>query len=643
MARPRSVAQVACPAHRRSEVRGGGPRRRKDGGTSQRFECKPDAGGTVHYFTVRTDATPEVLEALAAPAPPSPCHPGAPTRIGSPYGKKTPKERQRYWCEPTGQKRHQFTPVLPREHVHRDGAVCTICGEVRNPHRGETTSARKHTWNTQHVAEGLRDTATGTTYAQTSRDALKKLGVDLTKPRRRHMPKARVVTSTAATVSGTVSAAAVSSTSSAAAAFSLRVKEVPKRVDLQVTQSGDFASWAGVPVPPSAPKKGRKQPAARGFSMKLRYKAKRRSRPADESRNVWHIAADWVEAFGPVIWTPIEERLRAAAMAERARLDALIAAGQPLVRPQVWLLDDVPVYGREEETGKARRDAGFFLLVIAEVTWEDPMPSDPLLRPVPRTHLRLVRAMPKSNTVAWRLCFAEMGYQPDYVVADGGTGIKAAFDAHFTRGRTRFVPSTWHLARAVEASLLKTSGAFVTRNKVRHLISPLRDHLKTLERGVGALSSASAWSRWWKQLEDELHARQLPLDKVRYRRRNYEQDMAAVLPLLVASPEIPISTGGLEKLIEKHLEPMLHRRGAVFANIERTNRLFDLAVANAHGAFLDMNAVAEQIRADVLAHDGFTVEMRGIADPRPPKGRPRNSSLRDLTLLADLARGVGVA
>ncbi|HZW44824.1 MAG TPA: hypothetical protein VFF32_10595, partial [Dermatophilaceae bacterium] len=72
------------------------------------------------------------------------------------------------------------------------------------------------------------------------------------------------------------------------------------------------------------------------------------------------------------------------------------------------LLDEVPVYGRTLERRKrSRRDDGFWLLVLAELHWP-PTSDDPFaLLAAPRIALRLVRAMPKANTPAWRLVFDE--------------------------------------------------------------------------------------------------------------------------------------------------------------------------------------------------------------------------------------------
>ena len=358
-------------------------------------------------------------------------------------------------------------------------------------------------------------------------------------------------------------------------------------------------------------------------------KKRRVSAASKASHRVWHIGADWVEAFSPVIWGPIEARLREGALVERARLDAAIAAHEPLERPQIILLDDVPVYGQDpDKPGHQRRDAGFFVLVVAEIAWHEGEREQ---------KLRLVRAMPKSNTDAWRLCFDELGYDPDFVVADAGTGIGAAIATHFDPERTRFVPSLWHVAKTVRAALAKTPGA-ASKGQLR---PELATHLAELGRDGRAMRSPGDWLDWWNDLEGLLRAAHLPVDVVRRRRANYEQAILTVLPDLLANPAIPMSTGGLEKTIATRIERVLNERRAQLANIERTNALFDLVVAREHGAFDHPDEVAALLRTDARAHEGWTVSLRAIADPYPSGGR--YSSLRDPTLLASLARERGVA
>jgi len=314
------------------------------------------------------------------------------------------------------------------------------------------------------------------------------------------------------------------------------------------------------------------------------------------------------------------------------RLDEMWANGEVLDRPQVVLLDDVPVYGRDlSQRGKARRDDGFFVLAAAETLWS---PAGPVGR------LRLVRAMAKSNTPAWLLVFDELGYDPEFVVADAGTGILAAVAKHFDPARTKFVPSMWHLGQRIAGALADTRGAHTLTTGGRVLLQPIAEHLRGLRRDGPALADSTSWSAWWDDLEALLAANRLPLDKVRTQRRNNEGRMASVLGDLARYPKVPVSTGGLETLIAKHVKPMLAMRRTAFANLERTNLLFDLAVAAHHGAFDNPGEVAALLRADTAPNGGWTVALRSIADPRPRRGS--YSSLRDTTLLSDLAHARGL-
>lgn len=353
---------------------------------------------------------------------------------------------------------------------------------------------------------------------------------------------------------------------------------------------------------------------------------KRRVSPASRAaRNAWHIAADWTEVFGPVVWNEVDGDLRKAAYSERERLDDLMEANQPIDYPQVLLLDDQPVYGRDLDDRRRRRDAGYYVLVAGEVSWDN---NEPV------TRLRLARALAKSTTAAWFLILDEIGYEPDFIVADNGTGLVAAVN-RYCGSRTVFVPSVWHLINRIEGALYKVPNAFSYGPAGRELVSELAAHLRRLHRGSRVLSSVKEWEQWWDDLEALMRARKLPVDAVRAQRK-YEFDaVAAAIPHLVAHPEVPISTGGLETLLTRHIKPLLSMRRTGFANLERTNRLMDLAVANHHNAFDDLADVVKLLRDDANAWGGWTAPLRAIADPRPPGDT--NSSLRDQTLLNDLA------
>lgn len=578
--RPRALPAVPCPepGHEGSIVVANGTRR-VSAGLRRQFRCSP-VSGPPHWFAV---VLPEDDNGTTVPvarwSPPPACgqHPGSRVVRWGTYGKRTASPRQRYRCYPDdGSPAHVFTPPLPRDHVHHGNDTCPHCEELRGVHRGEAAVARRHSWSSRVVARGLEMLSAGTSYAEVSRWALRVTGNDSGVVRRRPKP----------------------------------------------TTDGEADPRAAEP------------PVAGGAAGGKKRKV---SRASMESRNAWHIAADWCEVFSPAVYGPLDERLRTQALTDRASLDEEIAAGGVPARPQVWLLDDVPVYGRGKE-GTSRRDAGFFVLVLAEVTWLD---DDPwAARPTARQRIRVARAMAKSNADAWRLVFDEMGYAPDVVVSDAGTGILAALDAHFDPSRTRFVPSLWHLRNAIVNGLDDTPGAFVPSPAGRQLRPDLAEHLDGLARGKPALDSVDGWHAWWDQLETLLAAAKLPRDKVRTRRARYEAQMDKVLPYLLDNPQVPVSTGGLETLINKSIQPMLSMRRSGFANIERTNRLLDLAVARVHGSFDDLAEVAALLRTDATAFDGWTATLREVADPRPRTGR--YSSLRDAALLADVAAARGL-
>lgn len=562
MARLRTVESFPCPKHPGSHVVAVGVRTVSTG-RRQDFRCTPLSGKPHKYsLPVAEDSTPVVARWSAPPK--CPLHPDSKVVRNGRYGTKTTRPRQRYRCTPAdGERRHSFTPSLPRDHVHSGESHCEHCEELRGIHRGETSIARRHTWSTRIVIRGLELLATGQSYAEVGRWAQRVTGYERT-----------------------------------------RKKPTPPELE----HPGDIP-------PPDLPEKD----------------AAPKSTSAQSARNAWHIAADWVEAFSPTIYEHIDAELRSDALRERARLDDALAADEPLTQPQVVLVDDVPVYGRDLERGTARRDTGFYVLAAAETHWDGPDPTG---------RLRLVRAYPKSNTAAWLLVFDELGYDPDFIVADAGTGIVAAIDSFFGPRHTKLIPSMWHLNDRISRALNDTKGAHTVTRRGRELIAPLREHCYLLRRGSDVFDDANSWSAWWDELERLLRKHHLGVDKARTQRRNNEARMAAVLDDLRIHPKLPLSTGGLETLIAKHVQPLLARRRTAFANIERTNSLFDLVVANHHGAFDHPGELARLLREDANAHDGWTIPLRSISDPRPRRGT--YSSLRDTTLLTDLASQRGL-
>lgn len=363
------------------------------------------------------------------------------------------------------------------------------------------------------------------------------------------------------------------------------------------------------------------------------------------AKNAWHIAADWCETFSPVLWDRVEEQLRERAAAAQAEAAGRALAGEANPTPSMVVIDDIPIHARTVDADGsrvARRD--YFVLALAEVVW-----GAPAARLDRTLSLRLVRAYPSNDHHAWKLLFDELGYTPDFILADAGKGIVKAV-REFYKGSAVFIPSVYHAREAVEKGLLETAGA---RNPsapkgVKELRPEIAEHMAGLRKKRLATLTVEEWSRWWDDLEGILSHLGVPIDKTRRRRRNYERPIAEVLPQLAAFPQLPISTGGLEATMRKRIDPILTNRAHAFANIERTNRLFDLVVCNENHLFDDMAKVIRLLRADSAEHDGWSTPLREIADPQPPKrpGRPtpkRYSSLRDQQLIRDIARSKGLA
>jgi hypothetical protein len=640
-------------------------------GQRRRYRCMP-AVGDPHTFSVALDQSGSVVQRSVSQAPICETHAGSRVVRNGTYGVRTPQPRQRYLCTPLdGSKPHTFTPALPRNHVHHDEGGCAECEELRGVHHGETAVARRHSWPTRIVARALSELADGGSYADVSRRALAAAELaaqrhaDLVAQGMSAAEADAVVEAEQAEADGATPAPAASDedgrdTASLEAAAADRARYRRRRrtrlevaADKAAEQARQEELDAGKPETEAdaAAAKAREKviaddAAARAAAEQKAAaegkKLRRKSTSSALSHNVWHIAADWTEAFSPLVYGPVEQRLQTATVVERSRLDALLDAGQPLARPQVLLLDDVPVYGRDRTSGgKSRRDAGFFLLVAGEMHWPA---SDPAAHPGTvlsgELKLRLVRAMPKSNTAGWRLLLDELDYHPDFVVADAGTGIASALEQHYDPARTTLVPSLWHVGKAVRTGLAETRGALVpVPGGGKEPLPAFREHLRLLGRDQ-AITDVATWTAWWDELDRICVAHDVPRDKMRTRRRNYEEPFATAISRLVNHPEVPVSTGGLETLVSRKVQPMLALRRTGFGNIERTNRLMDLLIAREHGAFVDLTDVVTLLRQDASPEGGWTVPLRAIADPRPRTGR--YSSLRDTLLVTELAEARGL-
>ena len=383
---------------------------------------------------------------------------------------------------------------------------------------------------------------------------------------------------------------------------------------------------------------------SREMTHRTRTRAGRTGR--DGPKNWWHIAADWTEVYGPVLWSHVEEELCRQAEVAVAERDELRAAGKDNPAPLAIVIDDKPVAAKWVDASRKRSSRDIFaVLSVAELSWHSRGGE------IDRQHrLRLARAYATSDHIAWKLVFDELGYVPDYIITDADDSqLKAVREFYAGEAHPPVViPSMFHIRNGVELALFETAGTFTQQvsGGIRELHPELADHIALLSRRHLAKTSAADWTQWWDDLEGALIARSLPVERVRLRRGRYEQEVAAILPTIAKLPHLPLSTGGVEVAIRQKIEPLLDNRGHAFANLERTNRLFDLVVCDAHGLFHDLPHVIGLLRADSAEHDGWSSPLRAVADPQPADATAwtgRYSSLRDQLLVRELARAKGLS
>ncbi|WP_194290597.1 hypothetical protein [Modestobacter roseus] len=562
---------------------------------------------------------------LYAPAPKCPVHGTQGRRVRNGIyrrpGQPVPRQRYRCWPDkpdpdfPKGF--HNFTPPLAREHVHTGENHCEACEERRNVHHGDQVVARRQSWNLRVVAEGLEKLASGAeTYSSVGRWAWETTGRVRTRPAKlsdaERERRAKV--------------AAWEKEVRAAEAAGSRPPAKPRGLSLD-------------PLP-SALADRRRRRDADGRELPARRTPSARSA---EARNRWHVAADWVEMYAPVLWQPLHGRLLAAEAAEHARRVAMTDAERAADgRPQVLLLDDSPVNSRAAFDGRAtlRSRREYFVLGAATIDWPARRPGDGPPTPDDRhTRLRLLRAYPSNERTAWRLLFDELGFQPgvrepEFILADAGTGLRRGIEDYFQTAV--LVPSLFHIHEALtEALVRQTPGAVVLTDTGKALRPELAAHLSWLTADRIRSMDDRQWSAWWDDFEVLLDRLNLPPEKLVERRASYEPSVAAALPSLRAHPGVPVSTGGFETLPRTTVKTVLTGRGHAFANIERTNNLFDLVVCRNRGVFAQRSDVLAKLRTETLRHDGWAAAPRDVADPQPP-APATYSSLRDKDLLDQL-------
>ncbi len=147
--------------------------------------------------------------------------------------------------------------------------------------------------------------------------------------------------------------------------------------------------------------------------------------PDREQKAHWHIAADVLERFAPIITEPAFKAIHAEEMEYRA-------AGLPVV----YVADEVPVkrdYARS--VGYTSSPVVWNALVISRMAWV----KDPDGKLVGRSSkLVRVRALPNVTKEAWTLVLSELD-APDFLIADGAAAIEQAAKAVSGRDDLRAV------------------------------------------------------------------------------------------------------------------------------------------------------------------------------------------------------------
>ena len=337
-------------------------------------------------------------------------------------------------------------------------------------------------------------------------------------------------------------------------------------------------------------------------------------------RQRWHVAADWCEAFSPVIWNDLTAKMTAETT--RAR-----EAGAQVV----WLIDSTSFGGRRVQEGLNGGATGerFVLLALTEqFVGGDGINQEP--------RLRLVRGLPNRTTQAWQLVLSEPGYAPDFVVSDADAGQLGAVASLFPQAV--IIPCLFHLRRSLEDSLADVPAAYIGPRNNRELHPSLRAHLSKMT-GREHVKDPAGIALWWNQWEDLHRQLGVPTDRLYRQRDQRELIMLAAASSLRTHPKLPLSVGALEATQNTVIRPAFAGRAAGFGNVERTNALLDLIVARQRFVFDDLNHVADLLRGDVLAADGTATPVRWVEDPQPK--RVKYASLRDPGLVLDLAEQRG--
>lgn len=341
-----------------------------------------------------------------------------------------------------------------------------------------------------------------------------------------------------------------------------------------------------------------------------------RGQVSAQKKDAWRRAADVVEVFAPVVWA---DWLNTVTAEDEAR-------SQIARVPRVVLVDDLPIFDKAKT--HRRQQQRFAILGLAEVI------LNPASGRVRETRLRLLRAYPNHSTEAYELLLDELGYVPDFVIADGGKGIRPAVEnlAARTGQDVTFITSAYHIRDQLRRVIAKARSA-------KAAFTP--GDLAARVEAFGPSQSRQAWVDWWSDYERRLTAQGVPRSgwPVRQKTDAYERTIKQ-LDALAPWPDIPRSTGHLEDLFARYVKSSIKPRGRGFGNIIRTNQMLDLFVLRANGYFDDVARVVSVLRQDAVEGDpaaaGYAPPVRTITD----NGLDR--SLLDVSVITKLVTERGL-
>ena len=334
-----------------------------------------------------------------------------------------------------------------------------------------------------------------------------------------------------------------------------------------------------------------------------------------QRRNSWRLAADWVEAFSPVLFEPWSANARA----EVEELMALDVKDRPYT---TLLLDDLPIFVKSSR-GITQRQR--FTVIAASESRVDRETGERT------TRLRLLRAFARGSADCYKLVLDELGYVPDVVMADGSKAIAGA--------------TSWLAAEHPERPFMVCLSAFHLRNQLaRQLAKLTREYgfqpgdLTLRLESWSFIESDFSWRTWWDDYEARLNSQGLPPTAWPNKWINEVKPVVdAQMPVFDEHRVLPRSTGAIESTLFSVVKPSLTGRALGFGNLERTNRLLDLMVLNANGQFDDLSQVVAAMNTDARSHAGYVPPVRAIADVRMTR------SLLDDTVPAKLAKHRGLS